>query len=102
MSAEPFQERSSRERGIRATREGGLAEIVIARPARRNAMSAGMWEALAETARTLDPGVRAVIVSGEGTKAFSAGADISEFADVYRDRAAAAATRASCRRDSAR
>ena len=78
------------ERSIRLQRESGIAEIAISQPARRNAMSRGMWVELAEVVRELDPATRAVIVSGSGAEAFSAGADISEFADAYRDREAAA------------
>ena len=66
--------------------EPPLARIVLNRPERRNAISRAMWRAL--------PAIRAAIearadmlvalVEGEGGH-FSAGADISEFDDVYRD-----------------
>ena len=76
--------------GLRLERDGAIAAIVLARPERQNAIGTAMWQALAghcdELAR--DPGVRVVIVRGEGS-AFSAGADIGEFAQVFADRAAA-------------
>src|SRR5580658_7702471 len=69
--------------------EPPFARIVLNRPDRRNAISRAMWRAL--------PAIRAAIearedmlvalVEGEGAH-FSAGADISEFDEVYRDAAA--------------
>jgi enoyl-CoA hydratase/carnithine racemase len=57
--------------------------IVFDHPERRNAISVEMWRqipiAVAELAA--DPGVRVVILRGEGEAAFVAGADISEFGD---------------------
>jgi enoyl-CoA hydratase/carnithine racemase len=56
----------------------GVATVVISNPAKRNAMTAGMWRAmpglLAELAA--DEAVRALVVTGEGPT-FCAGADIS-------------------------
>lgn len=61
-------------------RDGQIAFVTLSNPARRNALSAGMLEALkafaAETAP--DRAVRAVVVAGEGAT-FSAGADIGGF-----------------------
>ena len=61
--------------------DAGIATITIDNAARMNAMSAAMWEALPGlVARAeADPGVRVVMLRGAGTRAFSAGADISEF-----------------------
>ncbi|GEC03063.1 enoyl-CoA hydratase [Streptomyces spinoverrucosus] len=55
-----------------------VATVVIAHPAKRNAMTAAMWRALPELLDTLaaDPGVRALVLTGEGGT-FCAGADIS-------------------------
>jgi len=53
-------------------------------PARHNALSVDMWEAvppLLERAEK-DDNVRMVVFSGEGEKAFVSGADISQFADM--------------------
>lgn len=64
---------------------GGIATVTINQPARRNAMSLGMWEALGPAIQRLDadPSVRVTFLRGAGQTAFSAGADISEF-EVHR------------------
>ncbi|WP_055494151.1 enoyl-CoA hydratase/isomerase family protein [Streptomyces sp. TP-A0356] len=56
----------------------GVATVVIHHPAKRNAMTAGMWEALPPLLDGLaaDPAVRALVLTGEGGT-FCAGADIS-------------------------
>ncbi len=55
--------------------------VTISNPARRNALSVSMMGQLDEALRSLDadPAVRAIVLRGEGTAAFAAGADISEF-----------------------
>lgn len=75
------------------TASGGLAEIAISNPARRNAMTLGMWRALPEMiARAeADPAIRAVVLTGEGDTAFCAGADISQFGEARTGEAATAA-----------
>ncbi|MBY0423082.1 MAG: enoyl-CoA hydratase/isomerase family protein [Parvularculaceae bacterium] len=65
--------------------------ITIRQPEKRNAISAAMWRDLGAAAAAAGadrPGV--ILVSGEGGH-FAAGADISEFADVYATRASAEA-----------
>jgi enoyl-CoA hydratase len=66
--------------GLQLTR-GPVATITIANPQRMNAMTAAMWGALPEliAQAEADPAVRVIVLRGEGTKAFCAGADISEF-----------------------
>ncbi|GAA3777342.1 enoyl-CoA hydratase/isomerase family protein [Streptomyces chiangmaiensis] len=56
----------------------GVATVVIHHPAKRNAMTAGMWEALPPLLDGLaaDPAVRVLMFTGEGGT-FCAGADIS-------------------------
>ncbi|MER5707198.1 enoyl-CoA hydratase/isomerase family protein [Streptomyces sp. NPDC002122] len=56
----------------------GVATVVIANPAKRNAMSAAMWRALPGVLDRLaaDRSVRALVLTGEGDT-FCAGADIS-------------------------
>ncbi|GAA2502426.1 enoyl-CoA hydratase/isomerase family protein [Streptomyces gobitricini] len=56
----------------------GVATVVISNPAKRNAMTAGMWRALPGLLAALaaDPGVRALVLTGAGST-FCAGADIS-------------------------
>ena len=59
----------------------GIATLTIDNPARMNALTAAMWGAIPDliTRAGADPAVRVVVVRGAGTRAFSAGADISEF-----------------------
>ena len=74
---------SSTER-VKAWREGQVLHIRFNHPAKHNALSLDMWEAvprLLEQAAT-DDNVRMVVFSGEGDKAFIAGADISQFEDL--------------------
>jgi len=66
---------------IISQRDGGIARIIFNNPERRNAVSLEMWE---EVSRILDQfaaddGVRVVILSGAGGRAFVSGADISKF-----------------------
>lgn len=75
---------------IRLERDSGLGILVLDNPARHNALTAAMWAAIPTllAQATEDPAVRVVILRGAGGKAFSAGADISEF-DTQRTGAAA-------------
>lgn len=61
--------------------EDGIFWIVIANEPRLNAFTRDMWAALPALIQQAenDPNVRVVILTGAGRKAFSAGADISEF-----------------------
>ena len=67
--------------GVRRTE--ACAVVTLNRPERRNAMSLAMWHELPRIFRALDAddAVRAVILRGAAGH-FSAGADISEFAEV--------------------
>ena len=64
--------------------DGSIAQLVLNKPKKRNALSEAMWRAipglLDEAAG--DPAVRLLVVRGAGG-AFAAGADISEFEAVY-------------------
>jgi enoyl-CoA hydratase/carnithine racemase len=62
-------------------REGAVATVLFSNPARLNAMTFDMWAAVpgALSALDADPAVRAIIVAGDGDKAFISGADISQF-----------------------
>jgi enoyl-CoA hydratase/carnithine racemase len=75
------------EEGLQLKRYGELAELVLARPERQNAINRAMWQALARHCDEMerDPALRVVVVRGEGA-AFSAGADIAEFEQVFADR----------------
>src|SRR3989441_13365236 len=60
----------------------GIAVLTLHRPDKLNALDSALVDALeaALDALEADPGVRAVILTGSGDRAFSAGADIAEFA----------------------
>ncbi|MEU9011562.1 enoyl-CoA hydratase-related protein [Streptomyces sp. NPDC048479] len=64
----------------------GVATVVISNPAKRNAMTAGMWRALPELLGQLaaDQEVRALVLTGEGPT-FCAGADISSLREPGED-----------------
>jgi enoyl-CoA hydratase len=66
---------------LRLERDGDIGFVVASNPARMNAFTAGMWKAVPEViaAAVADPGIRVIVLRGAGTRAFSAGADISEF-----------------------
>ena len=65
-------------------RDGAIATVVLNAPDRLNALSLASWTELGARMRELsaDDALRCVIVRGAGTKAFAAGADISEFPEV--------------------
>jgi enoyl-CoA hydratase/carnithine racemase len=64
-----------------AEKHGQTGWIVFDNPARHNAVSMSMWQALADIVEDFagDDALRAVVVTGAGGKAFVSGADISEF-----------------------
>ena len=66
---------------LRYAKDGAIAWIIADKPARMNALTASMWKAIPDTIAqaVADPDVRVIILRGSGDKAFSAGADISEF-----------------------
>ncbi|MFM9939479.1 MAG: enoyl-CoA hydratase [Hyphomicrobiaceae bacterium] len=67
---------------LRAETEGAIRWIVIDNPSRLNAFTRDMWDGVSkhfgEAER--DPAIKVVVLRGAGDKAFSAGADITEFA----------------------
>ena len=75
------------------TIDGHVATITLSNPGRYNAMSLAMWTKLADTLDVLrsHAAVRAVILRGDGDKAFVSGADISEFDAQRNDPASVAA-----------
>lgn len=60
----------------------GVAELVIDRPAKHNAVTPAMAEELAAHARRIDAdgAIRAVLLRGAGTRAFCAGSDLNALA----------------------
>ncbi len=82
---------------IRAEVEGPIGRLVVANPARRNAVALDMWKAIPGAVAALEahPDVRVIVVRGDGDLAFVSGADISEFSTVRRDAESARAYEAS-------
>lgn len=66
---------------VTAETRGAICCITIDNPPRMNALNSEMWEALPRQIADAesDPEVRVIVLRGAGTRAFSAGADISEF-----------------------
>ena len=66
---------------LRVERDGPIGRLVLDNPARRNAIGAEMWRAIPKAMADLDndAAIRCIVLRGEGTAAFAAGADISEF-----------------------
>jgi enoyl-CoA hydratase len=64
-----------------AEKDGGIGRIIFNNPARHNAVSLDMWQAVGQIMEDFenDPEVRVIVLSGAGGKAFVSGADISEF-----------------------
>ena len=72
---------------ISVDRSEPVATVTINRPSQRNAISFAMWRELADLLRGLDADrqIRAVVITGAGGQAFSAGADISDFEEHRSD-----------------
>jgi enoyl-CoA hydratase len=64
--------------------DGAVATLTLNRPAVLNALNHDLLTMLEETldAFSGDPQLRAVIVTGSGERAFAAGADIAELAEL--------------------
>ena len=69
---------------IIAAKAAGVGYLRLNQPEKHNAISYAMWVAIDEVMRSFrdDDEVRVVVMSGEGGRAFSAGADISEFSEI--------------------
>ena len=77
--------------------DGDIAELVLNRPAKRNAFTEAMWAGLPAMLDTLAERCRVLVVRGAGDH-FASGADISEFEQVYATRARGEAYSASIAR----
>jgi enoyl-CoA hydratase/3-hydroxyacyl-CoA dehydrogenase len=66
---------------LKIEREDKILWIILNRPHRLNAVNDVMMEELADALDTAerDPSIRCIIITGEGDRAFSAGADITAF-----------------------
>ena len=68
-----------------STREEGLLRLTLNRPEKRNALNDTLMESLAQAfaAASDDPGIRAIVLTGAGDRAFCAGADLTPAADTF-------------------
>jgi len=71
-----------------------FAEIVLNKPEKRNALSVDMWAEIPTLVQsaTDNPEVKILIIHGGDSGAFAAGADISEFEEIYASRDSAQAS----------
>ena len=69
---------------IKVEREAHILWIILNRPHRLNALNDIMMDELEDVLMVAekDPGVRCLVITGEGDRAFSAGADITAFPKV--------------------
>lgn len=61
--------------------DGATAWLIFNNPAKRNALSLDMWQAISAILDRFErePAVRVVVLRGAGERAFTSGADVSEF-----------------------
>jgi len=66
---------------IIAEKQGSIGWLTFNNPARRNAISIDMWEAIPKVLDRFeqDPQIRVIVLKGEGDKAFVSGADVSQY-----------------------
>src|SRR6266581_4482173 len=76
-----------------AEKDGPIGRLIFNNPARHNAVSLEMWQAVAQIMEDFeaDDSIRVIVVTGAGGKAFVSGADISEFKEKRSNEEAAAA-----------
>jgi len=70
---------------VHLTIDGAIAELVLNRPDKRNALDRATWAMIPELAGEVaaNAEIKVLVVRGATPAAFSAGADIGEFEDVY-------------------
>lgn len=68
---------------LKIEKADGIGTLTLNQPNKRNAISFEMWRDIPAAMAELDsdPEVRVIVLTGAGDKAFSAGADISEFGE---------------------
>jgi enoyl-CoA hydratase/carnithine racemase len=73
------------EQPIHLVIDGAIAQLVLNRPGKRNALNQAMWAAIPEFAAEVADkrDVKVLIMRGVAPEAFSAGADIAEFEEVF-------------------
>jgi len=75
-----------------AEKDGAVGRLIFNNPARHNAVSLEMWQAVGQIMEDFDndDAIRVIVVTGAGGKAFVSGADISEFKEKRANEQAAA------------
>ena len=75
------------------TIDGAIAQLILNRPDKRNALTRAMWAAIPEHAAAVaaSPAVKILVLRGATPAAFAAGADIAEFEEVFASTEAARA-----------
>jgi enoyl-CoA hydratase len=70
-----------------ARKDGAIGWMIFNNPARRNAVSLDMWEAMPVILEEFekDPAIRVIVLTGAGDRAFVAGADIRSMAEYTAD-----------------
>lgn len=68
---------------IIVAKDGAIGRLTLNQPERRNAITYEMWQAIPVVLADFmaDTTIRVIVVDGAGGKAFSAGADVSQFGD---------------------
>lgn len=76
-----MQDAVQSEEKLIARKEGAVGHVIFNNPAKHNAVSLDMWEAVNKALSRFeeDDDIRLLVVSGTGGKAFVSGADISKF-----------------------
>lgn len=76
---------------IRIENRGAARVLVLSRPRVLNAINAELLDALCDAveAASMDASVRGIVLTGEGEKAFAAGADIASMAEMTSEQARA-------------
>ena len=70
---------------IRLEANSPIAELILNKPEKRNALSVDMWAEIPRFVKDVEtnPDVKVLIIHGGDAGAFAAGADISEFEKIY-------------------
>ncbi|MBI1397781.1 MAG: enoyl-CoA hydratase [Betaproteobacteria bacterium] len=66
---------------LHARNDGAIGWLTLSNPPRLNAITFDMWRTMPAAIESFvaDPDIRMIVITGEGDRAFSAGADISQF-----------------------